>query len=240
MQIKKQVFSATLFLTMFSKLVFVSSLVAGVAANGLANPTIFDDGFLNQAEGALRDDCGDKCVSAFRKMMKWASDNVQPGPHSDSVAMKDALSELMKDAENTGKDLVAKLTAPIVADVPLTSFIRSKAKMSFPVDVPCVDDVSCAVLEKVAERCNFGRVGAQATYQAVNLAVHVVTVVTSLMCGCLYVGNMAACVLGKAPWCTFMDAVFTGAYKNSVQAWEAVKGATKTCSIHGDPRIASR
>merc|ERR550537_254985 len=147
--------------------------------------------------------------------MSWAKKTVNPTT-GNKVLMSDALNELMEDAKKEGSALVQKLS-PV-------SFISSQ---------------QADALEKMSEKCNFARIGATATYQALNLSVHVVSVVGSLLCGCFASGSAAACASGAAPWCVFFDNVFQQAAAQSTSAWEAVKGTTKTCAIHGDPRIAS-
>jgi hypothetical protein len=194
-------------------------LLAAVAAPlVVAMPTIEDPKFIAEAESALQADCGRNCVTAFRHMMAWAKQSVNPGPEG-KVMMSDALNELMADAKKEGSELVQKLNA-----YTQSSFLQQGA---------------VTAMEVAAEKCNFARIGATATYQALNLAVHVVSVVGSLLCGCFAAGPAAICALGGAPWCVFFDNVFRQAAEQSNSAWEAVKGTTKTCAMHGDPRIAS-
>jgi hypothetical protein len=186
-------------------------------------PSVDDAHFLAEAEATLQADCGENCVKAFKNMMDWSRKAVAPGANG-KVMMSDALNEMLTAAKQEGSDLAEKLSLQAVT-VPTASFLTA--------------DPQAVVLEKLAEKCNFARVGALATYQAVNLAVHVVSVVGTMLCGCAAIGNGAGCAAGPYPWCVFYSNVFNQAVQQSVSAWEAVKGTTKTCAIHGDPRIAN-
>ena len=83
-------------------------------------------------------------------------------------------------------------------------------------------------------------VAAEATYQGMNVAAHTFAVLVSLLCGCVNIHTSAMCVLQSVPpICVFPYNVYSKVYSGSIQLWEAVKGSTKTCILHGDAAISS-
>ena len=107
-------------------------------------------------------------------------------------------------------------------------------------DTPCASPGTCAMLEKAGNVCNYGRVGIVAAYQAINMGVHIVSMLTSLLCGCLNVITFSFCILKViTPLCVLINNVYGQLFSASVQLWESVKGNTKTCIRHGFPLIAS-
>merc|ERR1712190_483441 len=117
---------------------------------------------------------------------------------------------------------------------------RQSAKGYVGTDTACGSAMACKALELAANKCNYGREGLQAAYEGVNVAAHVMGVVVSLLCGCVYVLGQAVCVLQSVPpVCVFPYNAYSKVFTASVQLWEAVKGATKTCMIHGDVSISS-
>merc|ERR1719203_996796 len=99
----------------------------------------------------------------------------------------------------------------------------------------CSTPAACKLKELQANRCNYGREALQTAYQGVNVAAHVMGVAISLLCGCVYVQNAAKCALQTVPAsCVFPYSVYSKTFSGSVELWEAVKAASKTCLIHGD------
>merc|ERR1712050_630942 len=107
-------------------------------------------------------------------------------------------------------------------------------------DTACATPAGCKLKSLAANKCNFGRVAMQTTYQSMNLVTHTLGVVTSLLCGCVNAGNVATCVLATVPEvCVFPYNVYSKIYSGSVQMWEAMKSATKRCMLHGDVTVSS-
>ena len=106
-------------------------------------------------------------------------------------------------------------------------------------DTACSSSVACAIKELAANKCSYGREAMQATYNAVNLATHVMGVLVSTLCGCVHVASQSQCVLGTIPYtCVYPYNVYSKMFSASGQLWESTKAATKSCIIHGDPVIA--
>jgi len=185
-------------------------------------------------EQQLSGDCGESCVKFFhefvRKMEGKDSANWQP-------ALVDMMKTEYKRVNNQYKE---NLQTSRLAQ----SFVKkNKAKFNL-VDVPCADTASCKLVEVIANKCEYGRVATMATYNAVNLAVHVFSVVINVLCGCVHVGPMSRCILANkglpAPICDFPYSTYVGLFKANQQIWESgVKGTTKACSTIGDFRVAS-
>jgi hypothetical protein len=107
-------------------------------------------------------------------------------------------------------------------------------------DTACASNAACKLKSMMANKCNYGREALQLAYQGLNIAAHVMGVVITLLCGCLFVHSTAVCVLQSVPpICIFPYNVYGKVYSGSEQLWESVKGATKTCMMHGDVMIAS-
>ena len=105
---------------------------------------------------------------------------------------------------------------------------------------PCDSEASCALVQAFANKCNFGRMSLQQAYEGVNVAAHVLGVMTSVLCGCLYADTQAVCLLqGVPPVCVFPYMVYSKLFSASNELWEAVKGTTSSCQMHGDFRISS-
>merc|ERR1712113_28120 len=107
-------------------------------------------------------------------------------------------------------------------------------------DVACATSATCRLRSLMANKCNFGREALQQTYQGLNLAAHTMGVLITLLCGCLYVNTAAFCALQSVPpVCVFPYNVYSKIFTQTIQLWESVKTATKTCMLHGDPMISS-
>merc|ERR1712151_452156 len=109
-------------------------------------------------------------------------------------------------------------------------------------DTACATPAACRLKTALANKCNYGREALQATYEGLNIAAHVMGVLISLLCGCtgVFVRGQAVCVLQNVPpVCVFPYNVYVKTFSGSTQLWEAVKGATKSCLVHGDAAVAS-
>merc|ERR1712087_37790 len=109
-----------------------------------------------------------------------------------------------------------------------------------PSDVPCTTAADCKLKSAIANRCNYGREALQASYNSYNILAHTMAVAISELCGCTFTQGRVDCALENVPSvCIFPYNVYSKMFAGSVQLWEAVKAATKTCMIHGNSQISS-
>lgn len=107
-------------------------------------------------------------------------------------------------------------------------------------DTPCNSQTLCSIDGLLANKCSYMRKGMQLAYQGLNVVVHVMGVLTTVLCGCLFVFGEAKCILSAVPpICIRPYSVYSKAFSGSVQMWESVKSSTKTCILHGSPMISS-
>merc|ERR1712083_500129 len=107
-------------------------------------------------------------------------------------------------------------------------------------DRACGSEASCKMKSLIANRCSFGRDALQTTYQTFNLMAHTMGSAITVLCGCLFVNDQATCALQSVPpVCIFPYSVYSQIFASSIQLWEAVKAATRTCMVHGDAAISS-
>jgi len=184
---------------------------------------------------SLKETCGKSCV----KVLAAAMD--APGVRNETdeaqkwatalVVLADAALDQVHDAD--------RLHLSLKQDASSTASLKSgvRARLS---DTACTTTASCKLKSLLANKCNFGRVALQSTYKGLNVAVHTLGAVTSLLCGCINAGPTSTCALQVVPsMCVFPYNVYSKSWAATIQAWEAVKRSTKTCSMHGDSRISS-
>merc|ERR1712224_791438 len=105
-------------------------------------------------------------------------------------------------------------------------------------DTPCNSKVQCSLYSMKANKCSYARKGLQVAYQVLNVLVHVFATLITALCGCLFVGPAAVCVLKLIPpICVFPYNVYGKALSASISLWESVKSETMTCMNHGHPLI---
>jgi len=200
-------------------------LAIGAAAS---NPTIFDDTTFTSVKNALATECGeenkDACLKQFDTVMNFAD------RQNGHVTVADFVSAVQKNTEQLQKSVENQMG--------VVSFLNSKANVDL--SVPCTGTGSCLLAEKAMNACNYGRVLTTVNYQTVNINAHILGVVSSMLCGCVYVANSGVCLLsGKLyPVCETADKLRQNMFQASVSSWEAVKGMTRKCNIHGDPKAA--
>merc|ERR1712194_215269 len=123
------------------------------------------------------------------------------------------------------------------------TYLREYSGQVSPVqatDTACQSDADCRHVQLFGNKCSYIRENLMHVYQAVNMVVHVFTVVISVLCGCLYMGKQAVCVLAAVPpVCSLPYNLYNALFAQSVQLWEAIKTASSTCQIHGNVMIAS-
>ena len=92
--------------------------------------------------------------------------------------------------------------------------------------------------EIAANGCNYGRILTTSTYQGLNLIAHVLSIVSSVVCGCVHVGPASKCALSKIyMFCQVPDRWRADAFSRATSAWESVKAMTRKCGVHGAPQI---
>lgn len=105
---------------------------------------------------------------------------------------------------------------------------------------PCSTPAACKIRSLLVNKCNFQRDALFQAYQQTNIGVHTLGAMVSRLCGCATVGGRTHCALQTVPEvCIFPYDVYSSAFATSVQLWEAIKGATKTCSIHAGPNLSA-
>jgi hypothetical protein len=190
--------------------------VVGLGAVTAANNFGLSEELNNQIEGSLRQNCGDKCVNFW--------DEVQKSSSADE-SLDSALKREMEDKQTKFGQL----------EQSLTSFAQGA-----PLDVPCFDQKSCAIVEASANGCEYGRLAAMSVYQGLNVAAHTFGVVTKAVCACVDVYTASYCMLRKAnPWpCESVSKVYENLLGASSSTWQAVKSTTSSCKAVGDVRAA--
>lgn len=219
---------------------------ASLLAKSFLKTPVTSDSVVTEITSALNKDCGDACVKVFQGML-----DTQMAKHVNGKTpqWESVLQSLMKDEATRTQSVLSQIRDEqnqVQSFVALRDKLykqQSKATAGAwnPLDTPCFNDVSCKLVEVIGNKCNFGRVATLASYNAVNLATHVMSVVTSVLCGCFHVGPISRCVLDASqlpPVCGFF-ATGWGAMKSTSQSvWSAVKTATVNCRNIGHPLVA--
>merc|ERR1712086_482147 len=98
------------------------------------------------------------------------------------------------------------------------------ASLAHATDTACQSDADCRHAQVFGNKCSYIRENLMRVYQAVNMVVHVFTVVISVLCGCLYVNKQAVCVVAAVPpVCSLPYNLYNALFAQSVQLWEAIK-----------------
>ena len=191
--------------------------VAGYTARSRKSFLEESPAVLGDIEKALLADCGDECVKLWDHMKAAHSGADLPS------LVKNIVQAEMQKATQLAQQLQTQ-----------TSFLEASWS---PVNAPCGDAKSCGLVEGVANTCSYGRVATLAAYQGVNLAVHVLGVVTKVVCGCLDVWRVSVCMLGPVlPPCNPIFDLYAQLLSASSQVYEGVKGMTDKCKVIGDVR----
>lgn len=202
----------------------------------------------------LNADCGEACVHVFTSVVDALDLNVSNTTSTSGEVWFSTLKALEEQAMSDAAYGMAMLgdhansKSESEANFVPTSLLADSRAASKQVqgstrggtDVACASDVSCKVAQLLGNKCSYVRQTLLLVYQAVNIVVHTVTVVISVLCGCLYVHNQAVCVLsGIPPMCSLPYNLYNALFAQSVQLWEAVKASTSMCQLQGDVMIAS-
>jgi len=197
---------------------------------------------LVQAETILRKDCGEHCIEVLHSLV--ASPLFSNGTVDISASALDlAADRLLQKVDHA--DQVRSMFAGSTAS--FNNDLNKQTKLSLvPVsrtvsaDTPCNSETLCSIDGLAANKCSYMRKGLQIAYQGLNIVVHVMGVLITALCGCLFVFTQAKCILSNIPpVCIRPYSVYSKAFSGSVQMWESVKSMTKTCIIHGSPKISS-
>ncbi|CAJ1371375.1 unnamed protein product [Effrenium voratum] len=206
---------------------------AGQDRNASAVPQVPLSADLYQAAvRELQQSCGHVCVTGLDNFNK---DYAGHGLDAALVAFGNHISQFLDEAKAdygqgniTGAFLVrsgAKTLGGHRSNLGLADLLS---------DVACSSTTACKLKSFLANVCNYGRVALQTVYQVVNVVVHIMAVLITLLCGCLHILTVSFCVLqGIPPICIFPYNVYSKINTASTQIWEAVKATTQFCMLHG-------
>jgi len=184
---------------------------------------------------SLRSTCGNECLDLWK--MAATSNSSEHGPLYGTLVSLATMAQRKIQAE-------APEAHPSFAEHqehPGSKLSAAAAHVAGTSDdTACESSASCQLKSLRANRCNYPREALQATYQGLNLAAHTLGSAVSVLCGCSFVSDKVACALQTVPQvCVFPYSVYSQAFAGSIEAWEAVKAATKSCMMHGDAATSS-
>jgi hypothetical protein len=203
-------------------------------------------GRLSEVEGVLMRGCGDSCVKLFHSLAAVAHDSGDLVWDSNETMPNEAALRRAALRGLEGLHLAQQASALATDDSaePLGNEVReamvSMHRGAELADTPCDTPAACAMKEREANRCNYGRAALLSAYNDVNVLVHVLSAMVSTLCGCVHVQQVSHCALHQVPQsCVFPYTVYSKAFAGSVQLWEAVKASTSRCSVHAvHPSVA--
>ena len=218
-----------------------TAFIAACAAVDPAVVSTQDPAVKHAIEQQLESDCGVACVDMFHEMLGWVE-----GSHDKDAApsWSHALEKLMQREYNSTMAIYAETQSN--ADG-LTSFVEASIKSGsalsvktwFPFDTPCYDAASCKAVELFSHTCSYGSVATLATYQVVNLAIHVFGVIMQVLCGVIHVHKYSIALASSMATCQMPANLLSKLVGASNQIWESVKGMTKVCKVQGNFLISS-
>merc|ERR1719424_1493214 len=191
-----------------------------------------------KAETILFKGCGNSCVAVLHNLLatpELRNTTVDVGGHAlhllaDHVLQQANYVESLASSKSTQYNNIKS-----VSRQPM--MLKTKMIMA---DTPCNSQTLCSIDGLVANKCSYMRKGMQLAYQGLNIAVHVMGVLITVLCGCLFILTQAKCILFMVPpICIRPYTVYSKAFSGSVQMWESVKSMTKTCIMHGSPMVSS-
>merc|ERR1711966_227423 len=194
-----------------------------------------------ETENVLRKDCGEECIKVLHSLLaspelQNATADTRGGTSlryvadhlSEQVSYVSRLRDSFADSGEKTKEM---------GRVRQHTTLDTKAALA---DTPCNSQASCSLAALAANKCSYMRQGMQRAYQGLNVVVHVMGALVTVLCGCIFVFTQAKCVLSFVPpVCIRPYSVYSKAFSGSVQMWESVKSMTKTCIMHGSPMISS-
>ena len=192
-------------------------------------PAKLPEYLLSQAAGQLSQECGKVCVDGLNHFVR----------EYDGETLADALVHygnstlrMLEDANETLRWARAdsRAAASLHARAQQergASAARLPALSALLSDVACSSPVVCKLRQFGSNACNYGRVALQAVYQVINIAVHIMGVLITILCGCMNILQTSFCVLqGVPPICVFPYSVYSKINTAGVQLWEALKATT--------------
>ena len=178
---------------------------------------------ISRAEEVLTKECGEECVLLLRSVLNASTASTSSSDMLSSLATVGL--ERLESHDAFSKQLAHQTS-------------QARALTNAATGTACNSPAECALREAGANRCNYGRVALQNTYNSLNVVAHVMGAAISSLCGCIHVDRQSRCVLANVPaTCVFPYTVYSKVFAGTVQAWEAVKASTKNCMIHRGPAI---
>ena len=224
------------------KLFLIASLLPSNAALRTTSPKSWDDAIAD-AEILLSKECGHECVQVLHSVVNasGAQHNVYEGNGGKDVFVLNSMSDRGLAQIETAQDLMKAVSAGTIdagtshRHMAGMELIAEQARSK---DTACGTPAECALRELATNKCNYGRVALQTTYNSLNVVAHVMGALVSSLCGCVHVQQVSHCILQNVPpMCTFPYTVYSKVFAGSVQVWEAVKASTKSCMVHRGPAI---
>lgn len=210
-----------------------ASLLSSSLALRTVSPKSWDE-TIAEAELTLAKECGSECVAVLRSFVNASSTgpNGHSGDGSREARVLESMSkhglEQMENAHVLMQSVVSKAETVVRSNV---GQVRSE-------DTACGTPAECELRELAVNKCNYGRLALQNTYNSLNVVAHVLGSLVSTLCGCVHVEHVSHCILQNVPpMCTFPYTVYSKVFAGSVQVWEAVKASTKSCMLHRGPAI---
>ena len=195
-------------------------------------------GRLSEVEGVLMRSCGSSCTKMFHSLVGTAHASGDLARASNETEVGGALHRAaLRGLEELH---LANQASALAANASVDALGRHVREAAMPAhggadfaDTPCATPAACAMKEREANRCNYGRAALLSAYNDVNVLVHVLSAMVSTLCGCVHVQQVSHCALHQVPQsCVFPYTVYSKAFAGSVQLWEAVKASTSKCSVH--------
>jgi hypothetical protein len=217
---------------------FHFALFASFLSSSLALRTVSPkswDETIAEAEVTLAKECGSECVAVLRSFVNASGTgpNDHSGDGSREARVLESMSkhglEQMENAHVLMQSVVSKKAETVARSN--VGHVRSE-------DTACGTPAECELRELAVNKCNYGRLALQNTYNSLNVVAHVLGSLVSTLCGCVHVEHVSHCILQNVPpMCTFPYTVYSKVFAGSVQVWEAVKASTKSCMLHRGPAI---
>ena len=186
---------------------------------------------LLDVESALMRGCGTACLDVLHEV----TSNFSGGAESRGDVLRRVADHGLVELDRAQQIPERTLNGP-GGSLSLRGQTRGAASTvlsSTSPDTPCATPAACALKERAANKCNYGRLALLSAYNEVNVLVHVLSAVISTLCGCVHVQSVSHCMLQQlSPTCAFPYTVYSKAFAGSVQLWEAVKASTNKCGVH--------
>lgn len=210
-----------------------------VLASETVSP-IFSDDMVDQVKAQLGVECGedrDACLKTFDEIYNFATAASPDGVSVDKFVktLTDTNQQMLKSYSKK----MDKLSIGKLSFLQERALARSRDRgETIDQGVPCWGSTSCTVLSTVWNACNYGRLLTMTAYQSNNIVAHILTVMESLLCGCVYlpVVTQGFCLMRHNVFFPTCGVISTAAqfFANSVSKslWQGVAGVTRKCQLH--------